>query len=286
MLNWSWASERMKMWHLTFSDPDTFLLIVSWTPSFALTDLNPLLSRYRLSYSWDWWKEKSVSSIKVCCIHHAVFLTKSSEDLFPHISCIQSLAVNLIWDSIDNHFTSVMSGLNAFSLTLAPATYGSYNRRRCPFTDFLGTLMLLLMIVSDPLSTEVLLKHRWQVQAWAWKEAHHKELLRRRLRDPLGSFDPMESYICSDKQHWTYSHFQLLISSYLQHFIWYSKDQQAEYLLWTCSPSHSQSRRGPQRAPIERNHQCPGRFLLRISWSTCQKELLQQRSWYNCLCDH
>ena len=48
-------------------------------------------------------KSESVSSIDVCCINRAVFLSKSSEDLLPHISCLHSLAVNLIWDSIDNH---------------------------------------------------------------------------------------------------------------------------------------------------------------------------------------
>ena len=48
-------------------------------------------------------KSESVSGIKVCRIHRAVFLSKSFKDLFPNISCLHSLAVNLIWDSIDNH---------------------------------------------------------------------------------------------------------------------------------------------------------------------------------------
>lgn len=41
----SWASERMKMWHLTFPEPDPFLLIARWTPSFVFTNLNPELWR-------------------------------------------------------------------------------------------------------------------------------------------------------------------------------------------------------------------------------------------------
>ena len=56
------------------------------------------------------------------------------------------------------------------------------------------------------------------------------------------------SYVCSDKHHWAYSLWQHLISSYPQHCNWSSKGQQTEYLLWTCSPSHSQSRKGPHRA--------------------------------------
>ena len=35
------ASERIKMWHLTFPEPDAFLLIASWTPSSISTNLNP-----------------------------------------------------------------------------------------------------------------------------------------------------------------------------------------------------------------------------------------------------
>ena len=34
----------------------------------------------------------------------AVFLSKSNEDLFRHIFCLHFLTVNLIQDSIDNHF--------------------------------------------------------------------------------------------------------------------------------------------------------------------------------------
>ena len=50
----------------------------------------------------DEWIE-SVSGIRVYCIHRAVFLTKSSEDFFPHISYLHSLTVIFIWESTDNH---------------------------------------------------------------------------------------------------------------------------------------------------------------------------------------
>ena len=68
----------------------------------------------------------------------------------------------------------------------------------------------------------------------------------------------------------------LFLPIFRPHCSWSSKDHQTEYLLWTCSSSHSQSRRGPHRAWIDHNHQCPARFLLRISQSTCQQELLRQ----------
>ena len=38
-----------------------------------------------------WW----VNLSPVCCIHRAVFLSKFSEYLFPHISCLHSLALKL-----------------------------------------------------------------------------------------------------------------------------------------------------------------------------------------------
>ena len=50
----------------------------------------------------DEWIE-SVSGTRVYCIHRAVFLTRSSEDFFPHISYLHSLTVIFIWDSTDNH---------------------------------------------------------------------------------------------------------------------------------------------------------------------------------------
>ena len=43
MLNW--ASERKKMWHLTFPGPDAFLSIANWIPSSLFTNLNPLTWR-------------------------------------------------------------------------------------------------------------------------------------------------------------------------------------------------------------------------------------------------
>ena len=105
----SWASERMKMLYFTFSEPDNFLLIASWTPSFIFPSLNPLHEGHCFSYSWDWWKTESLPSIKVCCIHCAVFLSKSPEDLFPNISCSHSLTVNPVQNSIHYylHFSDV-----------------------------------------------------------------------------------------------------------------------------------------------------------------------------------
>ena len=72
----------------------------------------------------------------------------------------------------------------------------------------------------------------------------------------------------------------LFLPIFRPHCSWSSKDHQTEYLLWTCSSSHSQSRRGPHRAWIDQNDQCPARFLLRISQSTCQQEFLRHCSRY------
>ena len=76
----SWASERMKIWHSTFPEPYAFLLIQSST-SFLFTNFNPLPWRsLSLILLKSIKKSESVSSVKVCCIYRAVFLTKSSED--------------------------------------------------------------------------------------------------------------------------------------------------------------------------------------------------------------
>ena len=72
----------------------------------------------------------------------------------------------------------------------------------------------------------------------------------------------------------------LFLPIFRPHCSWSSKDHQTEYLLWTCSSSHSQSRTGPHRAWIDNNDQCPARFLLRISQSICQQELLGHCLWW------
>ena len=71
------------------------------------------------------------------------------------------------------------------------------------------------------------------------KQAHQKELLGKRHHDPSESHNPVQSYICSYKYHWPYSPCQPLISSISSICIWSSKDQQAEYVLWTCLLSRS-----------------------------------------------
>ena len=97
----SWASERMKMLYFTFSEPDTFLLIASWTPSFVFPSLNPL--------AWRSLFLILLRLMKVCRIHCAVFLSKSPEDLFPNIYCSHSLTVNPVQNSIHYclHFSDV-----------------------------------------------------------------------------------------------------------------------------------------------------------------------------------
>ena len=101
----SWAFERMRIWCFTVLEPDAFLLIFSWT-LFVSTNFNPLLWRSLSLKLLRSMKRPNVCSRKVCCIHCAVFLSKSSEDLFPCISCLHSLAVNLKQNSTHNHIHS------------------------------------------------------------------------------------------------------------------------------------------------------------------------------------
>ena len=72
-------------------------------------------------------QSKSVSTIKVCHIHRTVFFPESSLNFLPEISSFHSMAVNfnLFGIPFTTTFTSVMSGLNVCSLSLAPPTYGS-----------------------------------------------------------------------------------------------------------------------------------------------------------------
>ena len=105
-------------------------------------------------------KSESVSGIKVYRIHRAVFLSKSFKDLFPNISCLHSLAVNLIWDSIDNHLHFSDVGIECL-LTVSRTSGIWLVKKKKSLHWLLGTLMLSLMIVSDPLSTEIVL--RWDV---------------------------------------------------------------------------------------------------------------------------
>lgn len=56
-------------------------------------------------------------------------------------------------------FTSVVLGLKVFSLSLAPAAYGSKERSRSPSINLLATFMLALMIKSVALSTTVIQYH-------------------------------------------------------------------------------------------------------------------------------
>ena len=105
----SWASERMKMLYFTFSEPDTFLLIASWTPSFVFPSLNPLAWRslflilLRLMKDWICTQHKSLSH-SLCC-----FPFQISWGPLPKYFLFHSLTVNPVQNSIHYylHFSDV-----------------------------------------------------------------------------------------------------------------------------------------------------------------------------------
>ena len=89
----SWASERMKMLYFTFSEPDTFLLIASWTPSFVFSSLNPLAWRslflilLRLMKDWICTQHKSLSHSLCCFPFQISWGPLPKYFLFPFLDC-------------------------------------------------------------------------------------------------------------------------------------------------------------------------------------------------------
>ena len=111
-------------------------------------------------------KSESVSGIKVCRIHRAVFLSKSFKDLFPNISFLHSLAANLIWDS-DPLSTEIVLRWDVFvheSLPICVSASSTVNDfiLKLDVSQFIGELCHVRSYHNIELEKKVIRKSSWE----------------------------------------------------------------------------------------------------------------------------